>query len=90
VINTSECVCGITVRKSANIDSLTSSIQHILDHVDDRISTGQRDRVDQRGQPPPPRVRIDVGQRRVRVTNAQQVVEQQHVFIAAAGHLRTY
>ena len=66
--------------KSANIDSLTSSIQCASSiDIDDRISTGQRDRIQQRGQPPPPRIRINRGQRRIRVGDAQQIIEQQQI-----------
>ena len=51
------------------------------------LGAGQRHRVDQRAQPPPPRVGIDVGQRHVRVTNAQQVIEQDHILGIGVGNL---
>jgi hypothetical protein len=59
----------------------------VLDDVDRRCGAGQRHRVDQRAQPPPPRVRIDVRQRHIPVTNAQQVIKQHHILGIGVGNL---
>jgi hypothetical protein len=47
---------------------------------------GQRRGIDQRGQPPPPRVGVDCRQRDVGIGDAQQVIEEQHVIRLGVGH----
>ena len=70
----------MTVRKSASIDSLTASIQCASSMMNSAgCGAGQRRGVDQRGQPAPPRIRIDRGQRHVGVGDAQQIIEQQQI-----------
>ena len=59
----------------------------ILDDVDRRCFPGQGGGVDQSGQPPPPGIRIDLGQLDVGVGDAQQVLEQQQVLGVGVGIL---
>ena len=49
----------------------------VLDDEQRRFGARQRHGVDQCGQPAPPRVRVDLGQRHVGVGDAEQIVEQQ-------------
>ena len=93
VISTIDGVRGMTVRKSASIDSLTLSI-HCASSM--RYSAGAVRAsdvgVDQCGQPAPPRVRVDLGQRHLGVGDAQQVIKQQQILRVGIGnpcpHLR--
>ena len=57
----------------------------VLDDIDHPGFAGQRGGVDQRGQPPPPGIGIDLGQRDLRVGDAQQILEQQHVLGVSFG-----
>ena len=58
----------------------------VIDDVKRRFSTGQRHGVDQGGQPAPPRIRIDLGQRHLGVGDAQQVIEQQQILRVCIRH----
>jgi len=52
-----------------------------------RLGARQRHRVDQRGQPPPPRRRVDRRQLGIRGTNAQQVIQQHQILrVQTVGH----
>jgi hypothetical protein len=77
VINTSDTLRGTTVKKSASTDSLTSSIQW--------MSSMMNSGVDQRRQPTPARVGIDVGRLDARLVNAQEVVDQQQILGIGVG-----
>ena len=46
--------------------------------------------IDQRGQPPPPRIRTDCRQRNIWIGDAQQIVEEQQVLGLGAGSLGSY
>ena len=60
----------------------------VFKDVEHRLGARQRHRVDQRGQPPPPRGRVDGRQLGIRVTNAQQVVQQYQILrVDAVGNL---
>ena len=66
----------MTVRKSASIDSLTASIQCASSMMNNAGSVrASVDGVDQRGQPAPPRIRVDLGQRHIGVGDAEQIVQ---------------
>jgi len=58
---------------------------HILDDEQRRVGARQRRGVDQRGQPTPPRIGVDLGQRDVRVGDAEQVIEQQQILWVGIG-----
>ena len=51
----------------------------ILDDEQRRFGARQRCRVDQCGQPAPPRIRVDLGQRHIGVGDAEQIIEQQQI-----------
>ena len=51
----------------------------ILDDEQRRFGARQRRGVDQCGQPAPPRIRVDLGQRHVGVGDAEQIIEQQQI-----------
>ena len=51
------------------------------------VGARQRRGVDQCGQPAPPRVRVDLGQRHVGVGDAQQIIEQQQILRVGIGDL---
>ena len=51
----------------------------VFEDVEHRLGARQRHRVDQRGQPPPPRGRVDGRQLDIGVTNAQQVIQQHQI-----------
>ena len=51
----------------------------ILDDEQRRLGARQRRGVDQRGQPAPPRIRVDRGQRHIGVGDAQQIIQQQQI-----------
>ena len=74
------------MRKSASIDSLTASIQCASSMMNSAgVGARQRHGVDQRGQPAPPRIRVDLGQRHVGVGDAQQIIEQQQILRVGVG-----
>ena len=52
----------------------------VLDYKQRRLTTGQRRGIDQRGQPPPPGVGLDIGQLDVGIGDAEQIVQQQQIF----------
>ena len=51
----------------------------ILDDEQRGFGARQRRRVHQCGQPAPPRIRVDLGQRHIRVGDAQQIIKQQQI-----------
>ena len=58
----------------------------VLDHIDRRFGAGQRRGIDQRRQPPPPGIRIDLRQLHLGIGEAQQVMQQQHVLGVGVGN----
>ena len=60
----------------------------ILDDEQRRLGARQRCRVHQRGQPAPPRIRIDLGQRHIGVGDAEQIIQQQQILRVGIGHIR--
>ena len=86
VINTIDGVRGITVRRSASIDSLTASIQCASSTMNSAGSVRASDAgVDQRGQPASSRIRVDLGQRHIGVGDAQQIIKQQQILRVGVG-----
>ena len=57
----------------------------VLDHVQRRIGPGQRCGVEQSGEPPPSGVALNVGNFGVGIGDAEQVVEQAHIFGIVIG-----
>jgi hypothetical protein len=51
----------------------------VFDDIDRRGLACQGCAIDQRGQAPPPRIRVDLGQRNVGIGDAQQVIKQRQV-----------
>ena len=58
----------------------------VLDNKDRRFGAGQRRRIDQRRQPPPPRIRGDLRQLHIGVGDAQQVIDQQQILGVCLGN----
>ena len=86
VISTIDGVRGMTVRKSASIDSLTGSIQCASSMMNSVGSVrASVVGVDQCGQPAPPRIRVDGGQWHVGVGDAEQIIEQQQILRVDIG-----
>ena len=87
VISTIDGVRGMTDRKSASIDSLTASIQCASSMMNSAGSVRASDvGVDQCGQPAPPRIRVDLGQRHIGVGDAEQIIKQQQILRVGIGH----
>ena len=80
LISTNEGVWGITVRKSASMDSLTSSIQCASSMTKTagwvRAELGG---VDQRRQPASPCIGVDLGQLHIGIGDAHHVIKQHQV-----------
>ena len=57
----------------------------VLNDIDRRGLAGQRRGIDQRSQPPPPRIRIDLGQLHLGISDAHQVIEEHHVLRVGIG-----
>jgi hypothetical protein len=57
----------------------------VLDNKDRRFGAGQRRGIDQRRQPPPPRIRVDLRQLHIGIGDAHQVVKQQQVLRLRIG-----
>jgi hypothetical protein len=62
----------------------------VLDDIDRWDLAGQRGGIDQRRQPPPPGIRIDLGQLHLGIGDAQQVIEQHQVLGLGIGHPGPY
>ncbi|BDB40678.1 hypothetical protein IWGMT90018_11240 [Mycobacterium kiyosense] len=85
--STSKCVWGITAKKVGE-QGLADPVDpvHVFDDEDGGGMPGQRRGIDQRGQPPSPSIRIDLGQPHLRVGDAQQVLQQQHIRGGRVGY----
>ncbi len=59
----------------------------VFNDIDRWDLAGQGGGIDQRGQPPPPGIRIDLGQLHLGIGDAQQVIEEQHVLRVGVGGL---
>src|ERR1700741_1265505 len=49
------------------------------------VARGQLGGIDQRGQPPPPRIGVDLGQLPLGIGDAQQLIEQQQILWISVG-----
>ena len=58
----------------------------VLNDIDRWGVAGQRGGIDQRGQPPPPGIGIDLGQLHLGIGDAQQVIEEQQVLGVCVRH----
>ena len=58
----------------------------VLDDVQRRGFAGQRRGIDQRSQPPPTGIRIDLGQLHLGIGDAQQVMQKQQVLGVCVGN----
>ena len=59
----------------------------ILDDEQRRVAARQPRGVDQRGQPTPPRIRIDLRQRHIGVGDAEQIIQQQQILRVGTGQV---
>ena len=59
----------------------------VLYHAERQAFPGHRDGIHERGQPPPPGIRIDLGQLHIGIGDAHQVIEERQVLRVCIANL---